>query len=139
VAPYPVDYIIDRNGFVRHWAAEYDPQALFAVIDGLLAATDVPDAPLARGPWLGSVVPNPFSTGSSLSFRLRAEGIVDLAVLDVLGRRIRTLASGERGAGRHDVTWNGLDERGRPVASGVYFFQLRTERDVRTRRAVLLR
>jgi hypothetical protein len=72
--------------------------------------------------------PNPFFRGSTVSFSLAERGLVDLAVYDLGGRRVRSLASGVVAAGAHRVEWSGADDRGRPVAAGVYFVRLHTER-----------
>ena len=53
-----------------------------------------------------------------------ARGQVELRIVDVTGRRVRALASGVRAGGAHTVTWDGRDDRGQPVPSGVYFVAL---------------
>jgi len=75
------------------------------------------------------VAPNPFRTGTTLRFAMRAAGSADVRILDAAGRRVRTLADGTRGAGEHSVTWDGRDESGRPVASGVYWYEIRSGGD----------
>lgn len=71
--------------------------------------------------------PNPFRTGTMISFQLdRARG-VNLDVLDVSGRRVRTLAAGAWfGAGTHTMLWDGLGDDGRRAPAGLYFMRLRT-------------
>jgi hypothetical protein len=85
--------------------------------------------------------PNPFgsATVTSIGFQLPRAAMVRLAIYDARGQLVRVVADGWMPAGRHDVTWEGLDRHGRPVAAGVYFYQLR-EGDVRlTKRMVVLR
>jgi len=68
--------------------------------------------------------PNPFNPETRLSFFLPRRGTVDLAIFDAGGRRVATLLRGPMEAGRHRVDWRGRDDRGRPLASGVYFSRL---------------
>jgi hypothetical protein len=68
--------------------------------------------------------PNPFSPHTRISFSLPREGWVNLKVYSAEGRLIRTLFSGRRGPGRYRLVWDGADEAGRPVPSGVYFCSL---------------
>jgi hypothetical protein len=65
--------------------------------------------------------PNPFSGSTTLRFATPSAGRVTLAVLDLGGRRVRTLFDGERAAGGGSATWDGRDERGNPAPAGVYF------------------
>lgn len=68
--------------------------------------------------------PNPLESGVTIGLGLPAAGNVSLQVYDVLGRRVVTVASGQMTEGYHDVTWNGADASGTPVASGVYFLRV---------------
>jgi hypothetical protein len=68
--------------------------------------------------------PNPFNPRLTVSFSLKEPGMVDVAVFDLRGRRLRALTSGFREAGRHEVQWDGRDGAGRSVAAGVYVVRL---------------
>jgi flagellar hook assembly protein FlgD len=70
---------------------------------------------------------------------MRKGGHVEILVIDVLGRRIRTLASEFVQAGEHDVVWNGRDDSGERVAPGVYLYRFSTDDAVETRKLVLLK
>ena len=83
--------------------------------------------------------PNPFRGATTVSFVLPASGSVRLAIFDVRGRRVATLLDGERVAGPHRATWSGRDERGDPVASGVYIARLTQAGLSRVRKIVLAR
>ncbi|MBS1124549.1 MAG: putative Gingipain, partial [Deltaproteobacteria bacterium] len=82
-------------------------------------------------------VPNPFNPTTRIPFTLSASGPVDLAVYTVDGRRLRTLVAGEREPGLYDAIWNGTDERGDRVSSGVYYVRL-VMRDLTLSRPVVL-
>ncbi len=70
--------------------------------------------------------PNPFShNATQIRFELPLNADLELAVFDLMGHRIATLARGRMAAGTHVATWNGKDERGRFVPNGVYFCRMR--------------
>ncbi len=84
--------------------------------------------------------PNPFNPITTIRFALPNADVVSLAVYDVAGRRVRSLLdSARKPAGYFEAEWNGTDDSGRPVASGVYFFHLTTSAESLTRKAVLLK
>jgi len=84
--------------------------------------------------------PNPFNPMTTLSFDLPRDANVTLSIFDVSGRLVRTLVGQERRiAGQHQVTWNGRDDRGRQVPSGIYFYKLVADDFVQTNRMVLVR
>lgn len=68
--------------------------------------------------------PNPFVSSTDLRFTIERPGRVELSLFDVSGRRVRTLVSGEVEAGEHVATWDGRDDRGRPMPAGTYFSRL---------------
>lgn len=70
--------------------------------------------------------PNPFNPSTTIAYRLPTAGHVVLAIYDVRGTRVTTLVAGERPVGEHLVRWNGRNDAGVHVASGVYFAHLRS-------------
>ena len=121
--------------------------AVTAVDDAGQASTDAPagtvtaadDGAPPRTWALGQNVPNPFNPTTVIRVMVPASGgHAVLAVYDVAGRRVRTLLAGRLSAGEHRVSWNGRDDAGRRVASGVYFYRLTTDRFRATRKMVLL-
>jgi hypothetical protein len=84
--------------------------------------------------------PNPFNPATLIQYELPSAGRVDLGVYDLSGRLVRVLVDGERlEAGKQTTPWNGRDDAGRAVASGVYFYRLEVGGEVLTRRMVLLK
>ena len=69
--------------------------------------------------------PNPFNPATSIPFSLARRGTVRLVVHDALGRTVRTLVDGPRAAGTHTLRWDGRDDSGRAVSSGVYICRMR--------------
>lgn len=83
--------------------------------------------------------PNPFNPETRIAFDLPESGRVELALYNVLGRRITTLANGIFTAGLHEVTWDGRDEKGASVSSGVYLYRLETPLGSISRKMILLK
>ena len=84
--------------------------------------------------------PNPFNPQTTIAFSLKARSHVRIDVFDVTGAHVRTLLDDTRAAGSYsDVRWDGQDRSGREVASGVYFYKLRSHEYSQTRKMVLLK
>jgi len=83
--------------------------------------------------------PNPFSPETRIAFDLPLPGRAELRVYDVSGRLIRTLVDEKRPAGPYSVRWDGRDDAGRAVASGVYFYSLRAPGVEENRRMILVK
>ncbi|KPK67201.1 hypothetical protein AMJ82_11085, partial [candidate division TA06 bacterium SM23_40] len=100
---------------------------------------DLDEIPRPRYLYLSQNHPNPFGSSTTISYSLAAAAQVRLAVYDIRGARVRGLVSGTAPAGSHQVAWDGRDERGREVGSGIYFCRLEAGERSETRRMVLLR
>ncbi|MFN2370993.1 MAG: FlgD immunoglobulin-like domain containing protein, partial [Candidatus Krumholzibacteriia bacterium] len=100
-------------------------------------ATDSP--PRARETALIGAAPNPFNPSTTISFHLAEPARTELAVYDLGGRLVARLVSGHLEAGDHAVRWQGTDDRGGRVSSGVYFTRLTAGAVVDTRRMTLLK
>jgi hypothetical protein len=83
--------------------------------------------------------PNPFNPSTIISFYLPAPGHVTLDIFDIQGRKIRTLIDAEKDPGTHDVIWNGTNDTGNTVASGVYYYRLVAGKKAITKKLILLR
>ncbi len=93
------------------------------------AASDV------ENPWTGpadvqsdalhAARPNPFNPRTTVRFQLSQSGPVDISVFDAGGRRVRSLVSGAREAGSHDVVWDGRDDHGNALSAGVYWMKMK--------------
>jgi hypothetical protein len=83
--------------------------------------------------------PNPFSPATTIKYTLAEEGPVELAVFDLSGRRIVALVRGVQQAGEYRITWDGINDRGVPVASGIYFCRLKTDSFEDSKRMLMLK
>jgi hypothetical protein len=83
--------------------------------------------------------PNPFNPTTTIPFVLSARERVTLEIYDAGGRRIRTLVDEVRGHGAHEATWDGRDDQGVPMGSGVYFYQLRAGKRAESNKMVLVK
>ncbi|TET24017.1 MAG: T9SS type A sorting domain-containing protein [Candidatus Stahlbacteria bacterium] len=84
--------------------------------------------------------PNPWADATEICYFLpKGVSSATLKVYDVSGKLVKTLASGPQDAGAHSVIWDGRDEQGQSVASGVYFYMLNTGDQKQTKKMLLLR
>jgi hypothetical protein len=83
--------------------------------------------------------PNPFARSTRIEYRLDEAMAARLALFDAQGREVRLLASGLQSQGTHSETWDGRDDAGRPLASGVYWYVLETPAGRLTRTLNLVR
>ncbi|MCK4409978.1 MAG: T9SS type A sorting domain-containing protein, partial [Candidatus Eisenbacteria sp.] len=81
--------------------------------------------------------PNPFNPSTVISYDLLQASDVRMNIYSLSGRRVKTLVSGIQGVGAHEVIWDGMNDKGEEVASGVYVCRLDAGGHVRTRKMVL--
>ena len=106
-------------------AASAKPVSLHAMPDSVLAAV---------------AAPNPFNPTTTIHVQLPASGPVSLTIYNIAGQVVRTLWDDhELKAGYHTIDWDGRDQQGHPVTSGVYLYQLRTSKQVLMNKMVLIR
>jgi hypothetical protein len=105
-------------------------------------ATAVDDLSLALLPAefsLSQNYPNPFNPQTTIEFGLPIRADVELEIFNILGQKIRTLVQGSLPAGEHNVVWDGKLTSGRPTASGIYFYRLRTDKLSLVRKMALVK
>jgi flagellar hook assembly protein FlgD len=90
--------------------------------------------------------PNPFNPTTKIPFTVRGSWFVvhspipvTLKIYNILGEKVRTLVDEPKEAGRYEAVWDGRDEDGNPVASGIYFYQLRTGDYCQTNKMILVK
>jgi hypothetical protein len=83
--------------------------------------------------------PNPFNPETQIRYDLPVSGHVNLAIYNVLGQKVRVLVDEFQDVGRKSARWDGHDENGRDVASGIYFYKIKVENFEKIRKMVLLK
>jgi hypothetical protein len=114
--PLLLDLLID---------AGYDPTAI--------AENDMPSVGRLLSPY-----PNPFNPSTRISFELVHEAEIELRIVDVQGRSVRLLDEGHQPAGRWEMVWDGRDDSGQALSSGVYFVSLSVEGEFADSRKLVL-
>jgi hypothetical protein len=116
---------VDRHGDVQ--------------VFGPYRASLLAESPPAAGvTLLGAPQPNPFVRRTQLGYTLADPGTVELTIYDVGGRVVRALDQGFRAAGQHHAAWDGRDDHGTRLPSGVYFARLVTGSDAQAVRLLLV-
>jgi len=140
-----------REGAAGIYDAANDRLIVFGGNDGarnnevwsLENLSDSPTAAEARlpntGARLGQNYPNPFNPTTVIGYELPNSGLVSLRVYDVRGLLVRTLVEENRGTGPQEVMWDGRDNNGATVASGVYVYRLRFGNELLSRKLLLLK
>jgi subtilisin family serine protease len=106
----------------------------FAAVSGEVVGAPDPGSLTLR---FERIAPNPVVSGTTIRFSVPAETSVSLALYDVQGRRVRQLEQGTVAAGVHAVRWDGRDDSGRRLTSGIYFARLEGGGLADSRRVVL--
>ncbi len=88
---------------------------------------------------LGQNFPNPFNPSTTISYALPANAYVKLVVYNVLGQKVKTLVDEEQTAGFRQVVWNGQNDRGEAIGSGIYFYRIQAGNFTKTAKMSLLK
>ena len=94
---------------------------------------------LPESPLLLNAYPNPFNPTTTIIYDLPEYSVVKLTVFDIQGREVMTLHNGEKFPGKHEVQWDGIDQSGNPVSTGMYFCRLHVGDFSQTIKMVYLR
>ncbi|MBL7996800.1 VCBS repeat-containing protein [bacterium] len=83
--------------------------------------------------------PNPFNPSTTIRYDIPAESRVTIKIYNLLGQEVKTLVNGVKGIGRYEIQWNGRNESGNTVASGVYLYRLQTNKFIQTKKMLLIK
>ncbi len=106
--------------------------------DGLAGASAVDAIPVADQAILFNSWPNPFSELATIRYYIPDDGFLELSICDQNGNNIRILATGIQASGQHETIWDGKNENGQLVPSGIYFYRLKTVKTIITKRLVTI-
>ncbi len=129
---YAQNNLGDNNGgMVTYMAIDID---FSSVIDAVDEAPSV-----SRSITLGQNFPNPFNPETTINFNVPNEMNAELSIYNVRGQKIKTVFNGRTIQGQNTVVWNGTDESGKNVSSGVYFYRLDANGQTVTQKMVLIK
>ena len=134
-----VSLVIDQSGIVRYRGAGVKVDQITSWIDNLLVTSVAGENNIPEKPHLYQNYPNPFNPVTNIIFEIKESQKVILQIYNIEGRLIKTLIENQLYAGRHELSWNGLNSRGNLVASGVYYYVLRAGDYQSAKRMVLMR
>ena len=120
-------FVNQVNGLIPKKLSQAEGQPLIDGANAVIAALGLPVAKPAvalTGYGLSQASPNPLNPATQIRYDIAVPGHVQLVVYNSLGQVVRTLMSAQQGAGTYQVTWDGRDDRGREVSSGVYLYRL---------------
>ena len=137
---YDWDNDIDLNNLPTDWSAQITNDFTNLVLKFIYDGTSEEEIVIINsGNVLHPNYPNPFNPSTTISFETVKDGNVQIDIYNVRGQRINTLLNDNLKSGLHIIEWNGKDDNGSNVASGIYFYRLRTEEETIVRRMVMMK
>jgi hypothetical protein len=106
---------------------------------GDICNCDITETVTPKAYRLAQNYPNPFNPSTTIRFDMKEKGLVTVKIYDVAGRLVRTLVNEVRDAGAYSAVWDGRNNLGVDVASGIYFYRMETKGFGATKKLVLLR
>ena len=110
-----------------------------AIAKAIATAVEQPTSNVPDAVALKQNYPNPFNPETRIEYEVNKPGAVEISIFDLLGRQVRTLVSSSHPAGRYTVVWNGRDDAGRSLASGIYIYRLQAGSTLMNKKMTLLK
>jgi len=108
-------------------------------IDPSACSTQILDSPICASIALRQNHPNPFNPSTIIEYYVPSSCRVTVEIFDVSGARVACLVNEVQDEGAYSVPWDGVNDYGKPVSSGIYFYRLSTEREVISKKMILMR
>ncbi|MBN1290448.1 MAG: T9SS type A sorting domain-containing protein [Candidatus Latescibacteria bacterium] len=134
----PSQFVIDQNDVM--WIVSGNGSGYITSFAKAAILTDVAED--EKTPEALSIIgnyPNPFNPSTTIEFMLPEYGTADLVIYNIMGQKVRDLVSGQLPPGTHYVVWNGRDNHGNTVSSGVYICRLKSGEKVMMKQMMLLK
>jgi M6 family metalloprotease-like protein len=143
--------LFDTQGVTGHsWLTEPDRPWVDAISRGMIGAadvsmtlislnSDVENKILSSHITLHKNFPNPFNPSTTISFTLASEQIVTIDIFNSKGKKVDVILDKLMAKGNHDIKWFGKDLQGNSVASGIYFYRMKTRKDTKIQKMLLLK
>jgi streptogramin lyase len=126
---------VDADGNI--WGITPDGIARYGYIPGPSSVNEKSEVPVAFGTITN--YPNPFNPSTTIEFTLPSSGKASLVIYDIMGRKVRELISGQISLGMRTVFWDGRDDSGGTVSSGVYFARLTIGKSVAMTKMLMMK
>lgn len=123
-----------NGGKIRYAALDLEFQSPWLEPVGLDDSAIVP-----TDYYLSQNYPNPFNPSTTINYSLRNDSDVCIEIFNIKGQKIRTLVDEYKSAGNYRIDWQGKDQNGQTVSSGIYFYKMRTGKETYTRRMVMMK
>lgn len=128
------------NKIMLIWEQNYQgPNTLYAQMIDFSAVDNETNDVSPMTMTLRQNYPNPFNPETNISFNITKLGKVKLEVYNLKGQKVKTLVNSNFEVGKHTVVWNGKDDGGKQVASGIYFYRLKNGTNSSTRKMILMK
>ena len=109
------------------------------VMYGEIIVLSIDNTPTPSRYKLSQNYPNPFNPKTTIKFELDSPMHAELVIFNQQGKKIKTILNSALQVGTHEFPWHGKNDKNEDVASGIYYYQLRTERQIESRKMLLLR
>ena len=83
--------------------------------------------------------PNPFNPTTTINYSLKENSRVSLNIYNIKGQKVKQIVNSQLSVGQHSVIWNGKDDNGKSISSGIYFYKLKTANFEKTKKMILLK
>ena len=123
---YKVQAIYDGN-----WTSDFSNEAEITIVHAEEILPQVTD--------LEGNYPNPFNPSTTIRFSLNEDSFVSLEIYNIKGEKVRTLVKDNLPAQYHTIVWNGRDENGKQVSSGIYFYKMKAGEFTSTRKMIMMK
>ena len=133
---------ITAKGYKDYYNDNVVVQDRSADLDVVLSPTAIDDNPPAGiigSAKLFNAFPNPFNPSTTIRVNMVKSDVASLVIYNVMGQKVKTLHNGVMTKGVNEFKWNATDDAGRQVASGLYFYQLRTGKNVQTKTVMFIK
>lgn len=129
---------IDFYGISRPQGAGFDIGA-YEYIDSILAIDKEDKKNILKGYVLHQNFPNPFNPSTIIKYTLARSGKMILLIYDNIGREVKRFVRFSEPIGENFIVWDGMDNSGKPVSSGLYFYRIKSGKFIQTRKMLLIR
>jgi len=112
---------------------------LYGHVDLSVVGLHFDDPHISKAFWLSQNYPNPFNPNTQINFYIAKSGKYELSIFNILGQKVKTIANRKFEIGENSLSWNGLNDYGKEVASGIYFYKLLGDGIELTKKMALIR